>query len=160
MEEYRYFRSPQFLIRAKTTTSPVAQSFFAGQWLEHFVLLSVRRSTRIVSEELGQKLDPTYLLNPQVILPNGRRFEFDLIFQVNQSYYWIESKSGAFQRHIDRYSRVSRMLNLDFKHSIIVLTDITPDRSEALTALFSMTVCSLSRLEEMLITTLREDHAA
>jgi len=160
LEEYRYFRSPQYLIRARTTTWPVAQKFFSGQWLERFVFLSVRRSINLVSEELGKTLDLTYLLNPQVVLPNGNNFEFDLIFQVNQSYYWIEAKSSGYQQHINRYSRVSRILNLDLKHSIIVLTDITPDRSEALTALFSMTVCSLSRLEEMLITTLREDHAA
>ena len=160
LEQYKYFKSPQYLIKAKTTTLPAAQNFFSGKWLERFVLLSVQRVVNLVSKELDKELEFSYLLNPQVILPNGDDFELDLIFHVNGSYYWIEAKSGDYQQHISKYSKMSRILNLDFEHSIMVLTDISPDRSAALTSLFSMTVLSLSQLEEMLIKTIKADQIA
>jgi hypothetical protein len=160
LEQYKYFKSPQYLIKAKTTTLPAAQNFFSGIWLERFVLLSVQMAVNLVSQELDKELEFAYLLNPQVILPNGDDFELDLIFYVNDSFYWIEAKSGDYQQHISKYSKISRLLNLDFKHSIMVLTDITAEKSGALTSLFSMTVNSLSQLEEMLIETIKEDQIA
>jgi hypothetical protein len=160
LEQYKYFKSPQYLIKAKTTTLPTAQNFFSGKWLERFVLLSAQRAVNLVSKELDKYLEFSYLLNPQVILPNGDDFELDLIFHVNGSYYWIEAKSGDYQQHISKYSKMSRILNLDFEHSIMVLTDISPDKSAVLTSLFSMTVSSLSQLEEMLIETIKADQIA
>ncbi|MEJ5188643.1 MAG: hypothetical protein WHT84_05485, partial [Breznakiellaceae bacterium] len=41
LEQYQYFRSPIYLIKAKTTTLPKAQRFFGGQWLERFILQKV-----------------------------------------------------------------------------------------------------------------------
>ena len=122
--------------------------------------MSAQRAVNLVSKELDKDLEFSYLLNPQVILPNGDDFELDLIFHVNDSYYWIEAKSGDYQQHISKYSKMSRILNLDFEHSIMVLTDISPDKSAALTSLFSMTVSSLSQLEEMLIETIKADQIA
>lgn len=160
LEQYKYFKSPQYLIKAKTTTLPTAQNFFSGKWLERFVLLSTQRAVNLVSKELDKELGFSYLLNPQVILPNGDDFELDLIFHVNGSYYWIEAKSGDYQQHISKYSKMSKILGLDTAHSIMVLTDISSDRSVALTSLFSMTVLSLSQLEEVLIETIKADQIA
>ena len=157
LEQYKYFKSPQYLIKAKTTTLPTAQNFFSGKWLERFVLLSVQRVVNLVSKELDKEFDFSYLLNPQVLLPNGDDFELDLIFHVNGSFYWIEAKSGDYQQHISKYSKMSKILNLDFEHSIMVLTDITPDKSFALTSLFSMTVLSLSQLEKYLVEAIKRD---
>jgi hypothetical protein len=42
----------------------------------------------------------------------------------------------------------------------MVLTDIQPDKSNALSALFSMTVYGLSQLEQGLIETIKKDLAA
>ncbi len=159
LEQYKYFKSPQYLIKAKTTTLPTAQNFFSGKWLERYVLLSVQSAVNLASKELDTEFAFSYLLNPQVVLPNGDDFELDLIFHVNESFYWIEAKSGDYQQHISKYSKMSRILNLDHEHSIMVLTDITPDKSAALTSLFSMTVSSLSQLEEMLIDTIKADQS-
>ena len=38
LEQNKYFKSPQFLIKSKTTKLPTAQNFFSGKWLERFVL--------------------------------------------------------------------------------------------------------------------------
>ncbi len=160
LEQYRYFKSPQYLIRAKTTTLPTAQNFFSGKWLERFVLLTTKNAVNLASQELEQELAFSYLLNPQIVLPNGDDFELDLIFHVNEAFYWIEAKSGDYQQHISKYSKMSRILNLDYRHSIMVLTDIDSSKSDALTSLFTMTVLSLSELEEILIATIKADQVA
>lgn len=157
LEQYKYSRSPKYLIQARTTTLPTAQNFFSGKWLERFVLLSVQRAVSLVAEEAGREMDFAYLLNPQIILPNGDDFELDLIFHVNGVFYWIEAKSGDYQQHISKYSKMSRMMNLDYEHAMMVLTDIAPDKSAALTSLFSMTVLSLMELESALTSTIRRD---
>lgn len=155
LEEYRYFRSPQYLVKAKAATIPEAHSFFSGKWLERFVLLAVKRCVEIVASELEQDITFSYLLNPQVILPNGDDFELDLICCVDGSFFWIEAKSGDYQQHIGKYSKMSKILNLDAKHSIMVLPDVSEDKCSALTSLFSMTVCSLSHLEKVIIEAIR-----
>lgn len=160
LEQYKYFKSPQFLIKAKTTTLPAAQNFFSGKWLERFVLQIVQKSVNAVSAEVGEELDFSYLINPQIILPNGNDFELDLIFHVNGSFYWIEAKTGDYQQHISKYSKISKMIGLDYQHSIMVLTDIQSDKSEALTSLFSMAVYGLAQFEAGLVETIRRDVSA
>jgi hypothetical protein len=56
LEEYKYFKSPQYLIRAKPTSLPIAQNFFSGKWLERFVLLTVQKCVRRVSSDLKKIL--------------------------------------------------------------------------------------------------------
>ncbi len=159
LEEYRYSKSPQYLIRVKTTTLPAAQCFFSGKWLERFVLLTMQRCVNLISNEQGESMDFSYLLNPQVMLPSGNAFEFDLICCVNGFFFWIEAKSGDYQQHIGKYSKMSKLFNLDYRHSIMVLPDISEDRCDQLKSLFSMTVCSLSSLETILAEAIRKDHA-
>lgn len=69
LEEYEYFRSPRYLIKAKTTTLPKAQNFFSGQWLERFVLQKVQAAVSQISREKDVNLEFAYLLNPQIVLP-------------------------------------------------------------------------------------------
>ena len=157
LEQYKYFKSPQYIIRAKTTTLPKAQNFFSGIWLERFVLLSVKKAVALVSRELVRNLRFSYLLNPKIVLPNGDDFELDLLFYVNDCFFWIEAKSGSYQQHIGKYSKISKILRLDYEHSIMVLTDIVSDKSDALTALFSMNVCSLQQLESRLVEIIKND---
>lgn len=133
------------------------RKLFSGKWLERFVLQTVQKSVIAVSAEVGKELDFSYLINPQIILPNGNDFELDVIFHVNGSFYWIEAKTGDYQQHISKYSKLSKTLGLDYNHSIMVLTDIKPEKSNALTSLFSMTVFGLLQLETGLIDIIRKD---
>ena len=157
LEHYRYFRSPTCLIQAKTTTLPRAQRFFAGQWLERFVLNKVREVRSQVAAEVEGELPFQYLLNPQIVLPNGDDFELDLLAAIGNSVYWIESKSGDYQQHVGKYSRFARTLGLDHRHSLMVLTDVPNERCDALSSLFSMTVCNLGNLERTLLEIVRRD---
>ncbi|ADD27638.1 hypothetical protein [Meiothermus ruber] len=159
LEQYQYFRSPTYLIKAKTTTLPKAQRFFGGQWLERFILQKVKAVYAQASSEVSEQLAFEYLINPQIILPNGDDFELDILAAMGSSIYWIEAKSGDYQQHVAKYSKFARLLGLDPDHSFMVLADVPEDRCEALSALFSMTVCTLRSFEEKLLTVVRSDTA-
>ncbi|WP_448524939.1 hypothetical protein [Parathermosynechococcus lividus] len=159
LEQYQYLRSPTYLIRAKTTTLPKAQRFFGGQWLERFVLQKVKAVYAQVGSEVTEELGLEYLINPQITLPNGDDFELDILAAIGSSIYWIEAKSGDYQQHVAKYSKFARLLGLDFDHSFMVLTDVPDVRCDALSSLFSMTVCTLRTFEEKLLTVARNDTA-
>ncbi len=157
LEAYNYQKSPRYLLTAKPTTLPKAQNFFSGKWLEQYILLKVKALVARLPAVRGEAVAFDYLLNPQVILPNGSDFELDLIFQVNQHTLWIEAKSGDYQQHISKYSKVSRLMGLNYDHAIMVLTDLPRESCDSLSALFGMTVLSLEDLESHLMRTLQTD---
>lgn len=159
LEQYQYFRSPTYLIKAKTTTLPRAQRFFGGQWLERFILQKVKAVHAQVAAEVSGQLDLQYLLNPKIILPNGDDFELDILAGFGSSVYWIEAKSGDYQQHAAKYSKFARVLGLDYNHSLMVLTDVSDDRCDALSSLFAMTVCNLRSFEHTLLEVARTDTA-
>lgn len=159
LEEYRYSPSPVYLIKAKTTTLPRAQRFFGGQWLERFVLQKVRTVHRQLLSEVTGRPAFEHIINPQVILPNGDDFEFDVLAAMGPHVYWIEAKSGDYQKHVAKYGRIARILGLDVRHAFMVLTDVPADRCDALSVLFSMTVCNLETFEDRLLAVARADAA-
>ncbi len=159
LEQYRYFRSPAYLIKAKSTTLPRAQQFFGGQWLERFILNKVKEAYLKIASEVDGELPFEYLINPQIILPNGDDFELDLLVAVGNAIYWIEAKSGDYQQHVAKYSKFARTLGLDYSHSLMVLADVPRERCNALSSLFSMTVCNLRNFEDVLLAVMRDDTA-
>lgn len=159
LEQYRYFRSPQYLLRAKTTQLPAAQNFFSGQWLERYIIQQVQDAIGTLKTQTNQQIDFGYLANPRISLANEQEGELDLLFHLNDQIYWIETKSGDYQQHISKYSMIARTLNLNEKHALMVLTDIPASRSAELTALFGMGVCALEEFQKSLLVTLRQDLA-
>lgn len=157
LEQYRYFRSPQYLLRAKTTRLPTAQNFFSGQWLERYIMQQVGVAVNTVRAQSTESVDFGYVANPHITLANEQEGELDFLFYVNEAIYWIETKSGDYQQHISKYSMIARTLDLDEHHAIMVLTDIPPSRSAELTALFGMGVCSLEQFQEELLRSLQQD---
>lgn len=157
LEQYHYQRSPHYLLRAKTTRLPTAQNFFSGQWLERYIVQQVQAAINAIRAQTDQSVDFNYISNPQIILPGGQEGELDLLFRVNDTMYWIETKSGDYQQHISKYSSIARTLNLDPQHAMMVLTDIPASRSTELTTLFRMGVCSLGEFSDGLMATLRKD---
>ena len=157
LEEYKYFNSPRFLIHATPSTLPSAQNFFSGQWLERYVLQTVQEIINSLRFQIDHRLHFAYLLNPQIVLPNGNDFELDLIFYLEGQVYWLEAKTGKYQQHIAKYSKISKILNLDESHALMVLTDISDDQTAALSSLFSMQVCNLGQLRNQLAEIITND---
>jgi len=139
LTEYNYQRAPKCVIHARPSTLPTAQNFFSGKWLERFVL---RRALAFVQSRWPNR-DVASLLNPQIALPNGDDFELDVMIRVDDDYYWIEAKTGAYQEYVAKYSRISRLLSLDADHAALVLLDAAKETCDDVSALFGMTVCSL-----------------
>jgi hypothetical protein len=144
LEQYSYQKSPHFMLRAKTTDLPKAQNFFSGQWLERFVLEKIHS---IVQEF---ELDFNYMINPQIILPNGDDFELDIFCRIENKFFWIEAKTGDYQQHIQKYSRISKIMGLEPEHSMMILLDINQDTANTLTNLFNMRVIPVDQFEEAL----------
>lgn len=158
LEQYKYSRAPYYTIKAKTTTLPKAQKFFGGQWLERYVLQQVKECHQIVKSEAGEPISFSYLLNPQIVLPNGDDFEMDLLAAFGERFiYWIEAKSGDYQQHVAKYSKFSRILGLDPDHSFMVLTDVQDNACSALSSLFSMTVANLNTFQVKMLDALRKE---
>ena len=157
LEQYQYQRSPTYRVRAKTTTLPKAQRFFGGQWLERFILQKVKAIHAQISAEFSDNISFEFLINPQIVLPNGDDFELDVLVSMGDAIYWIEAKSGDYQQHVSKYSKFARALGLDYEHSLMVLTDVADDRCDALSSLFAMTVCNLHTFEERLLSVVRTD---
>lgn len=136
LEEYHYRRSPEYLLRARPSRQPRAINFLTGGWLERYGVAQLIGAAR--------GIDPaarcSYLKNPQIVLPNGDDFELDVLFEVEGEIYWLELKTGDYQRHIAKYAKVSRVLGLPFHRAYMVLTDIPRASATSLSALFGMSV--------------------
>lgn len=136
LTEYRYHRAPRCLIEARTSTAPEAQNFLSGQWLERFI----RQQLQAAAAAAGCP-DVSVLANAQIVLPNKDDFELDLLAAVSGRVYWIESKTGAYQQYIRKYSQMARVFGLGSSRSFLVLADVPAAVCEDLSRMTGMTVC-------------------
>ena len=145
LSEYKYDKSPKFFIHATPNKIPVAINFLTGHWLEIFIRKTIQDSLN----SLSINIEYTYLINPQITLPNGDDFELDVVFLINGEIYWVEGKTGNYQQYINKYSEIANVLNLDKSHSFMVLTDvIDPNTAYILSKTFNMTIIGVEEFEE------------
>lgn len=145
LQEYKYFESPNYRLFASPNRIPKVINFFTGGWLERYIKNAV---VEIISS-CREKLSYSYIMNPQIILPNGDDFELDLLFRIENEFFWFEAKTGDYQRYVEKYSRMAKILNLDNDHAYMILTDITRDSAQALTTLFHMNVVRIDDFPEV-----------
>lgn len=79
LSEYKYDKSPRYFIHATPNKIPIAINFLTGHWLEIFIRKTIQDSLK----SLPAAIEYTYLINPQIILPNGNDFELDVVFLIN-----------------------------------------------------------------------------
>jgi hypothetical protein len=139
LEEYKYLRAPRMELFAKPSRNPRALNFFAGQWLERYA----NRQVVLACEAQHRNYDR--IVNPQVVLPNGDDFEFDLLFAIAGDVYWFEAKTGDYQRYVEKYSRIAKLLGLEGSRAFLILTDVSDETARDLRGLFGMTVVSTAR---------------
>lgn len=145
LSEYKYDKSPKYFIHATPNKIPIAINFLTGHWLEIFIRKTIQDSLN----SLQRDIEYTYLINPQIILPNGNDFELDVVFLVNDEIYWVEGKTGNYQQYINKYSDMANILNLDKNHSFMVLTDtITSNTAYILSKTFNMTIIPVEEFKE------------
>ena len=144
LSDYKYFKSPQFVINGRPNRIPTAINFFTGQWLERFIKTEVKNSIR----KLETPIKFAYLTNPQIILPNGDDFELDVLFSIDEEIFWFEAKTGDYQNYVDKYSRMAKLLQLDNKHAFMVLTEVNDQNCIALKKIFGMEVVNIEKFSE------------
>jgi hypothetical protein len=145
LQEYKYFKSPDYILLASPNRIPKVINFFTGGWLERYIKNTI---IEIISS-CPENLSYSYLMNPQIILPNGDDFELDLIFRIEDEFFWFEAKTGDYQRYVEKYSRIAKILKLDNDHAYMILTDITKDGAQALRTLFHMNVVRIDDFPEV-----------
>jgi hypothetical protein len=144
LSEFTYYKSPKYLLLATPNRIPKALNFFSGKWFERYI------KNQIISliRQVNPSIKFSYLANPQISFANGDDFELDLLFEIEGEIFWFEIKSGDYQRYVEKYSKVSKMLNLDKNHSFMVLLDITEPGAQALKNLFHMNVVNLENFSK------------
>jgi len=157
LADYKYLKSPQFLITARSSTLPNVQNFFSGQWLERYILQKMIEVVDNYFNKHSIHLKWSYLINPQIILPNEDDFELDILFEIEGYMYWVEAKTGDYQSYIDKYSKMSKILGVDNQHAFMVLTNIDDNLCESLSSMFSMNVCSIHGFMESFDNVLGQD---
>ncbi len=146
LEDYKYFKSPQYILYARVNRVPTVINFFTGGWLERYIKTAVIKAIETIS--LTTPVNYSYLKNPQIVLPGGNDFELDLLFKIENEYFWFEAKTGDYQRSVSKYSEVAKILNLDYGHAFMILTDITDSGAQALKGLFNMNVVKIDKFYE------------
>lgn len=136
LEDYIYKKSPNYIIYAKPNKIPKAINFFTGHWLERFVKIEVIK----LIQQVNPNLKFSYLKNPQVKLPNGLDFEFDILFEIEGEIYWFEAKTGDYQRYIEKYSNIAKILKLDTDHVYVILLELPDSVAKSLKNLFNINI--------------------
>ena len=148
LSSYYYERAPVCTLHAKAGKLPKAQQFFNGQWLERFLAGIVKKAACRVQDQLGRALRVECLANAQITLPNGDEFEMDLLVRTNEGQvFWIEGKTGDYQRDADKYRRFAKSLGLPKERCFMVLSEAADDDCSMLTSLFDMTVANTALFE-------------
>lgn len=150
LEKYEYLRSPRYLLTATTTRLPTALNFYAGGWLERYVKCTMQDVVNAVRTATEAPIDYAYLANSQIVLPNGDDFELDFLAQVGDEIFWIEAKTGEYQRHIAKYSKMANLLELGQENTFMVLVDISESQANDLSSLFGMQVVAVESFPEVL----------
>jgi len=144
LSEFIYYKSPKYLLLATPNRIPKALNFFSGKWFERYIKYQVIS----LIKQVNPSIRFSYLANPQVSFANGDDFELDLLFEIEGEIFWFEIKSADYQRYVEKYSKVSKLLNLDKDHSFMVLLDITEPGADALKDLFHMNVVNLENFSK------------
>ena len=102
------------------------------------------------------KKEVSFLLNPQICLPNGDDFELDILFSVDDNIYWIESKTSDYHHYVEKYSKVAKILNSENLHPYLLLTEVPQQTCNKLTNLFGMKVLNIENFSEFLFRELEQ----
>ncbi|AFZ45186.1 hypothetical protein PCC7418_3064 [Halothece sp. PCC 7418] len=141
MSDYAFLSSYQYdrknkMLYASPQKKGLVINFITGGWFERFVYLSLC--------QLLQENDQVYqsILNPQIVLQNGEDFELDILFLVKNKPFWIECKTGDYQNHVMKYSRMRSVLSIPKECSLLVILGIREQLTQELTTLHDIYVAN------------------
>lgn len=135
LASYQYDRRKKMLYASPQKTGLVI-NFITGGWFERFIYLSLCQLIR------ANKKSYESVINPQIILQNGEDFELDILFLINEKPFWVECKTGDYQSHVTKYSRMRSVLSIPKECSLLVILGISEQLTESLTNLHNINVAN------------------
>ncbi|MDR2174786.1 MAG: MarR family transcriptional regulator [Synergistaceae bacterium] len=143
---FTYRRAPHYTIVARLARTPAAINFLSGGWLEHYIRDKV---VSIVTTHPSTLDTPfAFMKNPRIVLPGDEDFEFDFLMLIGSSVFWIEAKTGEYMDYLAKYSRVSKLLNLNRNSNLLVLVD-APKPDANISARYGISCCSVDEFPEV-----------
>jgi hypothetical protein len=134
-------------IRLVLQNAPSVRRFFAGEWLEWYVLMT---GLRICQERKTEFSCARNLII--AYLPNEKR-ELDVFFLINKNKpLYIECKSGDFRQDLDKYVSLRKRLGIEQKFFILCVADIDPEQAKGLSAMHGLTFVNIQTIGSHLST--------
>jgi len=142
LDMYKYFKSPSFVMNFRVARVPKVINFLTGTWLECYVSGVIERNLRMGGVE--------YIVekNPLVTLPNGKQFEMDLLFKINDDLHWFEIKSGEYKSYLEKYTSIGRLLGIKPENRYLILADETQKNCDNLSKIYDINVLNLEMLKD------------
>jgi len=141
MSDYAFLSSYQYdrknkMLYASPQKKGLVINFITGGWFERYIYLSLCQLLR-QSKQFYKSI-----LNPQIVLQNGEDFELDILFLVNNKPFWIECKTGDYQNHVTKYSKMRSVLSIPKDCSLLVILGIREQLTQELTSLHDIHVAN------------------
>jgi hypothetical protein len=138
----RYFLNKEEKnIRLVLQNAPSVRRFFAGEWLEWYVLMTGLR--------ICQERETVFSCARNLILafpPNEKR-ELDVFFLINKTKpLYIECKSGDYRQDLDKYASLKKRLGIEQKFFILCVADIDSEQARGLSAMHGLTFVNIQTL--------------
>ena len=140
----RYLSSQKTII-AEPPTHPNMINFFTGDWFESFVYQQVCKFL------LENSLEYTSLRQITGTFANGRNFELDILFLIENQPLWIECKAGRdYNEYLTRYTKLRERLRIPKEKSFLVIADLSKEQAVDYTSLWGITVASIDNFIELI----------
>jgi len=141
MSDYAFLSSYQYdrknkMLYASPQKKGLVINFITGGWFERYIYLSLCQLLR-QSKQFYKSI-----LNPQIVLQNGEDFELDILFLVKNKPFWIECKTGDYQNHVTKYSKMRSVLSIPKDCSLLVILGIREQLTQELTSLHDIHVAN------------------
>lgn len=134
-------------IRVVLQNAPSVRRFFAGDWLEWYVLMI---GLRICQE---RNVEFSCARNMTLSFLTDEKRELDVFFLINKIQpLYIECKAGDFRQDIDKYVTLRKRLGIDQKYFILCIADIDIEQAKGLSAMHGMTFVNTQTIGQHLST--------
>ena len=128
-----FHNRPENNIRLILQNAATIHSFFNGEWLEWFALMTSLN----YAKERNKRFSCARNLSIQ--LQNEESYELDVFMLIDGNIpLCIECKTGEFRQNIDKYLNLRKRLGLNNKSFIMCVTGLSDEHAKGLSAMYDL----------------------
>lgn len=143
---YNYKSSPTFQLTYQINHTPEALNFLSGGWFERYV------KSVIIQDLTRKNISYQLMMNAKIVLPDGKDSELDIFFQVQDQFFWIETKTSSDHgRLIEKYSSLKNQLGIDDNHCALVILGINERNAQVQSGLYNINLFNIRQVETKLL---------